>query len=156
MLLLGVTLDNMLTITAENTLSSTSKDVLSEIYLEIFESWKREKFFEKFNFHSQFLILIAYWDGRPAGFKIGYGQDNELFYSWTGGVHPSYRKRGIAETLMQKQHEWCVQNKYKVIETRTRNKFPDMIKLNLKHQFQIVGTFTDTDKEPKIILRKNI
>lgn len=146
----------MLTIIEAQKFEGKIKEDVLEIYPQIFESFNAEKIISKFNYHSQFLILMAYFNEQPAGFKIGYGQDSELFYSWTGGVHPNFRKRGIAEALMQKQHEWCRKKNYKVIETRTRNKFPEMINLNLKHQFQIVGTFTDTDKEPKIILRKTI
>jgi predicted GNAT superfamily acetyltransferase len=127
---------------------------LTDIYPKIFESFNEKNFFKKFTYHSQFFILMAYVDQRPVGFKIGYGQDPELFYSWTGGVLPQFRKMGIANTLMVKQHEWCKQNGYSIIETRTRNKFPEMIALNMKFNFQIVGTFTDTDKSPKIILRK--
>lgn len=146
----------MLKMTANSTLTAEIEAQLCELYPLIFSSWNPEKFFDKFNYHSQFLILIAYWNDKCVGFKIGYGQDCELFYSWTGGVHPDYRKRGIAEALMKKQHEWCRINNYSIIETRTRNKFPEMIQLNFKHDFKIVGTFIDVDQEPKIILRKNI
>lgn len=129
---------------------------IEELYPKIFESFNNEKFFKKFSYHSKFLLLAAYEGERLVGFKFGYAQDPDLFYSWTGGVHPDHRKKGIATELMKAQHDWCKKNGVKIIETRTRNKFPNMISLNMKFGFHIVGSFTDTDQRPKIILRKEL
>lgn len=145
----------MLIIKEATSLTPLLKTELADLYPLIFGSLPA-KFFSKFEFHSRFLLLLAYVDDKLVGFKIGYGQDSDLFYSWTGGVHADYRKQGIARELMIRQHEWCKNSGYQRIETRTRNKFPQMINLNLKQGFHIVGTFTDTDKEPKIILRKQL
>ncbi|MFA6238715.1 MAG: GNAT family N-acetyltransferase [Bacteriovorax sp.] len=132
------------------------KKEIEEIYPQIFESFNSEKFFKKFDYHSEFLLLIAYDDGKAVGFKFGYGQDPDLFYSWTGGVLRGARRQGIAQRLMEMQHTWCKERGYKRIETRTRNKFPEMIALNVKFKFHIVGTITETDGTAKIILRKEI
>lgn len=146
----------MLKVVESKELSKELKGEICILYPQIFEKFNCDKFLRKFEFHSKFLLLLAYWNDEPVGFKFGYGQDEDLFYSWTGGVHPDYRKKGIAETLMKKQHEWCKIQGYKRIETRTRNKFPEMIRLNFRHGFKIVGTFQDSDNEPKIILRKEL
>lgn len=146
----------MLAIVTHTRLTPQITAELTKIYPQIFESFNAAKFFRKFDYHFDFLILMAYWDGEIAGFKIGYGQDPDLFYSWTGGVLPSYRRKNIARELMHNQHNWCRQKGYKRIETRTRNKFPAMLKLNIDSGFQIVGSFTDTDQTPKIILRKEL
>lgn len=145
----------MLTIKEAATLTIESTKEISILYPQVFGSIP-EKFFRQFEYHSKFLLLFAYWNNELVGFKFGYGQDQNLFYSWTGGVHPEHRKKGIAEALMKHQHEWCLAQKYKRIETRTRNKFPEMIRLNFRHGFKIVGTFQDSDNEPKIILRKEL
>lgn len=42
------------------------------------------------------IALIAYTEGKLAGFKLGYGIDDKLFYSWLGGVLPDYRQSGVA------------------------------------------------------------
>ena len=47
------------------------------------------------------LILVAYVDGVPAGFKIGYKEDRFTFYSAKGGVRSEYRRRGVARILLQ-------------------------------------------------------
>ena len=46
------------------------------------------------------LILLAYVDGSPVGFKIGYREDRFTFYSAKGGVLQQYRRRGVARILL--------------------------------------------------------
>lgn len=101
------------------------------------------------------LILIAYIGDMPVGFKIGFEDKENMFYSWLGGVLPSYRGNGIASALMKRQHEWAAQRGYGLVETRTRNRYKPMLILNLKHGFSIVGTLIES-KDVKIILRKKL
>ncbi|WP_067934243.1 GNAT family N-acetyltransferase [Alicyclobacillus kakegawensis] len=105
---------------------------------------------------SRFLILFAVNHGEVVGYKVGYEDRTERFYSWLGGVYPEYRGRGIASELMRRQHEWCRKRGYRVIRTQTKNKWRDMLILNLRHGFDIVGTYTDEKGEPKIILEKKL
>ena len=58
------------------------------------------------------LILIAYVEEKPVGFKVGYERD-ESFYSWMGGVLPDFRRLRIAKLLATKQENWAKQNGYK-------------------------------------------
>lgn len=132
------------------------KKDIEKIYPKIFESFNAEKFFKKFDYHLKFLMLVAYENHEAVGFKFGYAQDTDLFYSWSGGVLPEFRGKGIAKRLMEMQHQWAKEQDYKRIETRTRNKFPEMIALNVKSKFHIVGTFTEIDGAAKIILRKEL
>ena len=137
-------------------LSEKMKKEIEEIYPQVFGSFNKEKFYDRFNFHKKFLLIMAYKNNLPVAFKFGYALDSDLFYSWTGGVIPSERRQGIAEELMRRQHKWCIENKYQFIETRSRNRFPEMIALNIKWGFKITGTFTETDGAPKIIFRKDL
>jgi GNAT superfamily N-acetyltransferase len=103
-----------------------------------------------------FYAWVAYSGDCPVGFKTGYELKPCKYYSWLGGVHPDYRNKGIAGKLMELQHEWCVMNGYRTIQTKTKNKWKSMLILNLKHGFDIIGTYTDSKGEPKIILEKNL
>ena len=47
------------------------------------------------------LILLAYVDGSPVGFKIGYREDRFTYYSAKGGVLREFRRRGIARILLR-------------------------------------------------------
>ncbi len=46
------------------------------------------------------VLLIARFEGMPAGFKVGYRENRFVFYSAKGGVLPDFRRRGIARFLM--------------------------------------------------------
>lgn len=46
------------------------------------------------------VMLVAYVGDEAAGFKIGYGLEDDLYYSAKGGVADSFRRRGIAGALL--------------------------------------------------------
>lgn len=103
------------------------------------------------------VILMAYVVGKVAGYKIGYGKTERLFYSWLGGVLPDFRRRGIAGALMRRQHEIAKQLNYQAVQTHTENRFRDMLVLNIRTGFDVIGTFYSTrDKANRIILEKQL
>lgn len=104
--------------------------------------------------HTVMNYLLAYDGDKLVGFKMGFARDNERFYSWSGGVLPEYQNLGVATSLMILQHDWCKQKGFKKIETRTLNKFVDMLRLNLKFGFQIAGTLSSSGDKLKIIMEK--
>ncbi len=93
-----------------------------------------------------FQLLLALDDWAVVGCKIGYQWQLDgipvegTFYSWLGGVSGTYRGKGIAGELMRQQHEACRAKGYRTIRTHTYNQWRDMLILNLRHGFQIVGT----------------
>jgi GNAT superfamily N-acetyltransferase len=99
---------------------------------------------------------LAYSGDQVIGYKVGYELKPGKYYSWIGGVHPNFRNEGIAGVLMMQQHEWCKLNGYQTIQTKTKNKWKSMLILNLKNGFDVIGTYTDSKGEPKIILEKNL
>jgi predicted GNAT superfamily acetyltransferase len=102
------------------------------------------------------LVCVALSDDKVVGFKIGYEQGKEEFYSWIGGVDSAYRQKGIGSALMKMQHDWLKERDYQVVTTKTKNKWRNMLLLNLRHGFDVIGTYTDEKGEPKIILKKYI
>jgi GNAT superfamily N-acetyltransferase len=83
---------------------------------------------------------LTHSEGQLVGCKLGYERKPGQYYSWLGGVHPSFRGQGIARELMQQQHAWCVQQGYHRIRTQTYNHWRAMLLLNLRVGFDIVGT----------------
>lgn len=114
-----------------------------------------EKFMSKIQAHKNFGVFLAYENKNAVAMKIGFKMDQERFYSWMGAVTPEFQGLGIASELMQLQHEWCKTKGFKVIETRTRNQYKQMIALNLNQGFEIVGTLKDV-KGVKIIFEKGL
>lgn len=120
----------------------------------IFGLSSTESVFRKAQDRKRSLLCVAHVNKDMAGFKLGYESDPGKFYSWIGGVKDDYRKQGIASALMKAQHDWCVQQGFERVQTRTKNVWREMLILNLRHGFDVIGTFTDDKGEPKLILEK--
>jgi ribosomal protein S18 acetylase RimI-like enzyme len=104
------------------------------------------------------LILVAYVEGELAGFKLGYEQENAIFYSWLGGVASDFRRLGLAQSLLEYQETWACLQGYNHIQVKTMNRFPAMLNLLISNQYLI----TELDADPKSLvdhklhLRKSI
>lgn len=136
----------------------TDKDVqiIAPIIEKAFGEWDANWFYSTFNNQRKFHLAIGYVDGQAVGFKLGYERDQWEFYSWLGAVAPEHRGLGIAAELMQAQHAWCASQGYRKIQTKTQNRFPAMLILNIKHGFEVVGTHASDEGGMKIILEKKI
>ncbi|MFD1884441.1 GNAT family N-acetyltransferase [Paenibacillus wenxiniae] len=105
------------------------------------------------------LLTIVALDGdKVIGYKIGYPlmEDQHTFYSWLGGVDPAYRQQGIASMLMDEQHQYLHQAGYHKVQTKTMNRWRNMLLLNIGYGFDIVHTFTDARGLFKIVLEKDL
>lgn len=100
------------------------------------------------------LLNLALDSEQVVGFKLGYERSEEVFYSWLGGVLPQARGHGVAWELMRRQHEQCGAAGYQEVLTETKNIYRSMLILNLKFGFDLIGTWTDHDGQPKLMLRK--
>jgi len=100
------------------------------------------------------LILVAFADSEPVGFKVGYEREGN-FYSWMGGVLPKYRGKGIAQRLADDQEAWAKQQNYPHVTFKTRNHHQAMLLFALKNGFQIIDFEKRKDiSENRILLRK--
>jgi len=106
--------------------------------------------------HKKIFGIIVYDKETPIAFKIGYAKSVNTFHSWIGGVLPDYRSRGIASDLISKQEDWCKINGFKKIRTHSSSSFKNMMILNLKSGFDIIGTMSTTSKELNIVFEKKI
>ena len=102
------------------------------------------------------LLVWAEVDGRAVGYKLGYERKPAHFYSWMGGVHPDLRGRGVASALMERQHDLLRERGIRKVRTKTSNAFRSMLILNLRHGFDVVGTYTNGRGEPRVILDKRL
>lgn len=102
------------------------------------------------------LVLIAFVDEQPAGFKVGYERDG-YFYSWLGGVLPGFRRHGIAQSLADAQEAWAREQGYGSVTFKTRNRHKAMLAFALRNGFDIVG-FEEREEvgESRIWLRKGL
>ena len=102
------------------------------------------------------LILVAYVEEKPVGFKVGYEREGN-FYSWMGGILPEYRKFGIAKKLAQYQETWATNQGYESVTFKTRNSHKGMLIFALKNGFNIIGfKERETVETNRILLRKRL
>ncbi|WP_245890057.1 GNAT family N-acetyltransferase [Rummeliibacillus pycnus] len=102
------------------------------------------------------LLTIVALDGdNVIGYKLGYELNQDIFYSWLGGVAKDYRNQGIATTLMEKQHLFLKESGYRSVQTKTMNKWRSMLIVNIKSGFDIVETQVNRKGIRKILLQKN-
>ncbi|HRK27506.1 MAG TPA: GNAT family N-acetyltransferase [Chitinophagales bacterium] len=86
-----------------------------------------------------YLLLIAWVNDEPAGFKLGYRRWGKLtLYSWLGGVLPQYRRLGIAKLLANEQEAWARTKGYKRIIFKSRNRFTNMLLFALNNGFNFI------------------
>lgn len=82
------------------------------------------------------LLLVAYEDDRAMGFKAGYEREG-YFYSWMGGVHPDFRRKGVALALAEAQEAWARKQGYSSVTFKTRNRLKAMLCFALQRGFNI-------------------
>lgn len=98
------------------------------------------------------MMHLAVVVDKVIGFKLGYEESSEIYYSWLGAVLPEFQQAGVAATLMQGQHKDAESKGYRVIRCKTLNKYQSMLILSLKQGFHIKGI----DAEQKILLEKRL
>lgn len=102
------------------------------------------------------LILVAYVNNEPAGFKVGY-QKEDYFYSWMGGILPKFRRLKIAKQLATTQEKWAKKQGYRHLIFKTRNQHKAMLIFALKNNFNIIGFKEKASIETnRILLQKEL
>ncbi len=138
--------------------TTTDKEKLAELgglFKETLSELKLEDVLERLKQHPKCLILKARLGEALCGFKIGYQLNETTFYSWLGGVHPSYRGLGIAMKLMTHQHKWCKEEGFRKIQTKSQNQYKAMLKLNLSAGFDVIS-MEESKRGVKILLEKSL
>ncbi|MBQ4850841.1 GNAT family N-acetyltransferase [Pseudoalteromonas sp. MMG012] len=103
------------------------------------------------------VLFVAYIEGKPVAYKLGYEKQSRLFYSWLGAVLPDYRGLGIAKSLLLHQEAYAKREGYQVIEVKSMNRFKRMLQMLIAYDYHIVGcTRLDDNSDSKITFRKKI
>ena len=129
-------------------------DGILQLHENIFEDSKT--LVGKIKSKPKVLINVALDQSTVVGYKIGYELESHKYYSWYGAVHEEYRGKGIASRLMEQQHHFLVESGYQIVQTKTRNKWRNMLILNIKNGFDVLETFTDNEGIHRIVLEKTL
>ena len=135
-------------------LSPVAQQTVSTLYEKVFNTGS-ERITERLK-RSDLVTVLARSAGQVVGFKMGYPEKPNRFYSWLGGVHLAWQRQGIAHEMMRRQHAYCLNNGFVTIRTKTTNRWRAMLILNIRTGFSIIGTYVDDANELKIILEKRL
>lgn len=109
--------------------------------------------------HQKALNVVAAKDGeRSIGYMIGYQLTPVKYLNWMVGVHPEYRRQGIATALLHTLQSWVADKGYTTLRTESSNLWRAMLILNIRFGFRVVGTCLQgvPGDEPKIIFEKEL
>lgn len=98
-------------------------------------------------------VFVTEVESRMVGFKIGYAESYDRYYSWLGGVDPDFQKQGIGRRLMEEQHGWLAGSRFKMVRTYVAEKNEAMIALNTSCGMEISGKFLKRS-EPFLIMER--
>jgi GNAT superfamily N-acetyltransferase len=137
----------------KGSLTSSIEESIRSLSLKIFPTLDIEKFNRRIS-QPSLITFHATDEAKVIAFKLGFPLTDSIFYSWLGGVLPTHRQQGIGQRLMIMQHDWCKQNGYSIVRTKTMNQWRDMLILNLRNGFTITGLQPGNDGDQRIIMEK--
>lgn len=140
-------------VTLGNESHAKLQDIL-ELYAKLFEDADLNFFKKRYASHPKLISILAYDNETLVGFKIGYPYNEITFYSWIGGVLPKYRQQSIAHLLAEYQESVAKSQGFKILRTKSMNRFKPMMILNLKRGFNITNIYTNTKEQTKIVFEK--
>lgn len=129
-----------------------SVEIIREMNVAIFDEERIINTFDR----EDLMMLIAWIDDEPAGFKVGYRENRFAFYSAKGGVLPEYRRHGLARQMLIYMMEAARERGYARF---TYDTFPNrdrgMTILGLNEGFRVVkADFNKTYRDWRLRMEK--
>lgn len=130
---------------------------ICSLYNQIFRPARDiESFRKRFRGRYNVLMLVARLQDRPVGFFIGFELKPGVYYAWFYGVHPDFRRQGIASQLMEAVHSWAKQNDYESIRFECHNQHRPMLHLAIALEYDIVGIRWDPDRGDNLVIFEKV
>lgn len=124
-----------------------------DLYNEVFRPRQDIAYFKRALLgHYNTLVLIARVGDRPVGMWVGYEERPGLFRHWIGGVHPDFRREGIARQLMEAEHSWAQEHGYEAIRGEANNRQREWMQLALSAGFDIIGVRYEGERADNMIV----
>jgi len=129
-----------------------------ELYNSIFRPRREVDFFKRrFMGRYNVLNLLARIDERPVGFWIGFELKPGMFYHWLGGVHPDFRRKGVARQLQEAQQAWARDHGYEHIRCECLNHQREFLHFAIAMGYDICGIRWDsTHADNLVCFEKNL
>ncbi len=131
--------------------------VIAELYNEIFRpphdvAWFKRRFLGRHNP----LILLASLDKQPAGFATGFELKPNTFFAWLTGVHPAFRRNGIATQIHEAEADWARDHGYLYLRMECHNAHRPILHLAIATGFNVVGLRWDQDRSENLLIFEKV
>ena len=129
-------------------------DVIKRLNRVIFEEERVINTFER----DDLMMLLASLGAEPVGFKIGYKESRDTFYSAKGGVLAAYRRQGISRRLLYAMTDRVRRKGYRILAFDTfPNMHPGMTVMGLEEGFRVTrADYNPTYKDFRLRFEKKI
>jgi len=107
---------------------------------------------------SDLMMLVAFLNGSPVGFKIGYRENRFTFYSAKGGVLPTCRRKGVARSMLYDMMRRVRQKGYtRFVFDTFPNRHPGMTILGLREGFRVMkADYNPTYRDYRLRFEKKL
>ncbi len=103
------------------------------------------------------LQMLARVGDQPVGFFLGYEADPQTFAGWTWGVHPEFRRQGVATQIFEAVQEWSYNHHYEIVRLEFPNTAKNMLHLALDLGYEITGVRWDPSRgENMVVVEKDL
>lgn len=111
-----------------------------------------DSFQRRFRGRHNVLQMVARVERQPVGFFLGFELKPAVFFAWFYGVHPDFRRQGIASQLMEAAHSWAKLEDYEYIRFECHNQHRPMLHLAIELGYDIVGIRWDPDRADNLVI----
>ena len=127
--------------------------IVVKLYNQIFRPPRDEESFRRrFLGRYNVLQMVARVNNEPVGFFLGFELKPTVFFAWFYGVHPEWRRQGVASQVMDAVHSWARQNDYESLRMESHNQHRPMLHLAIARGYDIVGIRWDPDRLSNLVL----
>jgi GNAT superfamily N-acetyltransferase len=127
--------------------------LIADLFNEIFRPPHDVEFFRRrLTGRYNPLLLVGNVDKRPVAFSTGFELKPSTFFSWLTGVHPDFRRTGIASQLHEAQFAWAIDHGYHYIRMECHNAHRPILHMAIKMGFNIAGVRWDPDRAENLII----
>jgi len=120
-------------------------ELLADLYNDVFSPARDAEFFRRrFKGRYNVSILLAMIEDRHVGFVVGFELMPTTYFVWLCGVHPDFRRAGIATQLMQGEEAWAQDNDYQIVRFECQNQHRPMMHTAITEGYDLIGIRWDT------------
>jgi len=120
-------------------------ELLADLYNDVFSPARDAEFFRRrFKGRHNVSILLAMIEDRHVGFVVGFELMPTTYFVWLCGVHPEFRRAGIATQLMQGEQAWAQDNDYQIVRFECQNQHRPMMHTAITEGYDLIGIRWDT------------